>query len=141
MTATETKKRKEKPPTRPIYMDVTLTLTEEMLGTASANPELYREFIASKRPEGEDPDEAETLPVDQEVEKSMTVFHRDADGRPFIYDYQIKGFFKDACGALRRIDATKKKELQAYKKEIDGLIFVTPRQIILDLPEGAELGT
>ena len=33
----------------------------------------------------------------------MTVFPRTEDGRPFLYDYQIKGFFKDACGCLSRV--------------------------------------
>lgn len=133
---------------------ITLTLTEALLGTASANPDLYRQFIQSKCPvPGED--EAESLPdVDEEVQLSTTVFRRTADGKPFIYDYQIKGFFKDACSALRRVTRfvpVKGKEpkkvaayhsgnLKAYKKEIDGLIFVKPREILLQLPEGAELG-
>jgi hypothetical protein len=52
----------------------------------------------------------------------------------------IKGFFKDACGMLRRVKGSGSSKLRAYKKEIDGLVFVTPRQIPLVLPEGAELG-
>ena len=124
---------------------VVLTLTEELLGAASANPDLYKDFIASKAPEPEKAAaEVNTLPpldVDAEVEKSSTVFHRTADdGTPFLYDYCIKGFFKDVCGALRRVPAMKSSKLTAFKKVIDGLIFPEPRQIILELPEGGEMG-
>lgn len=70
----------------------------------------------------------------------MTVFPRMEDGQPFTYDYQWKGFFKDSCGMLRRADKTRSKSLKAYKKEIDGLVFVSPRHIPLVLPEGATIG-
>ena len=71
------------------------------------------------------------------VEKTTTVFPR-ADGGPFLYDYQIKGFFKDACGSLARVPGTHSNKLKAYKKVIDGTIFVGPRQIPLLLK--GELG-
>ena len=151
-------------------MKVRLTLVEELLGTASANPDLFAEFIASKAPEPWETTEEEVaaLPgVDEVIEKTTTVFSRMAvecpvcddagfvnvaDGspgpqprtepcgncggagnieRPCLWDYQIKGFFKDACGMLRRAPGTKSRKLSAYKKVIDGLIFVTPRQIAL----------
>ena len=120
-------------------MNIEATLIEEMLGTASANPELYEEFIASKRPEGVDSDEVETLPTDEEVKKQTTVFHRESN-RPFIYDYLIKGFFKNACSALRRVKGTKSAGLTAYKKIIDGLIFITPRKILILGPDGDSNG-
>lgn len=124
---------------------VVVTLLEPMLGTASANPDLYREFIESKRPEPDRPnqdidDEAETLPsVDDEMAKCMTVFHRTAHNEPFIYDYLIKGFFKNACSMLRRADDTVSKKVTAHRKQIDGLIFVTPRQIVLRLPKDGNI--
>ena len=120
-------------------MRLELTLTEPMLGTAPANPEIYSEFIEARRPRAmEADDETATLPLDDEIAKGTTVFHKQ-DGDPFIYDYQIKGFFKDACGMLRRVNATESKKCKAYKKEIDGLIFGAPRRIMLALPDGAGL--
>lgn len=111
-------------------MRVRLTLTEEVLGTASNNPEIHSEYIASKAPDAMSrEEEIEAIGVDAEVEKSMTVFPRDADGNPIMWDYQIKGFFKDACGMLRKVPKTKSSGIKAYKKEIDGLIFVQERQI------------
>lgn len=32
-------------------LKIRITFTEELLGTASANPELHRDFIASKAPD------------------------------------------------------------------------------------------
>lgn len=123
-------------------ISVTLTLTEELLGTASANPELMREFIASKRPAGTDEDEVKSLPeVDEELQKSMTVFCRLADESPFLYDYQIKGFFKDACGMLRRVKGKVSEKVKAYKKVIDGLVFVSPRKILVHIHGDGKIGT
>jgi len=124
-----------------LTLDVILTLTEQMLGTSPGDKEVYKTFVESKRPDnGEAEDESEAIPVDEEIALGTTVFMQDADGCPFVYDYTVKGFFKDACGMLRRADGTESKKLKAYKKEIDGLIFVTPRRIRLELPEGAEIG-
>lgn len=111
-------------------MRVKLTLTEEVLGTASNNPEIHSEYIASKAPDAKSrEEEIEAIGVDAEVEKSMTVFPRNENGDPIMWDYQIKGFFKDACGMLRKVTGTKSSKIKAYKKEIDGLIFIQERQI------------
>lgn len=108
-------------------LNVRITLTEQMLGMASADPEIYDNFIASKAPnEDMESEEVNAIPTD---DKGMTVFPRDQDGDPCMWDYQMKGFFKDAAGMLRRVNGTKSKEMKAYKKIIDGLIFVKPRMI------------
>lgn len=122
---------------------VKLTFLEQLLGTASNNTDIHRTYIASKSPDAASIEaEVEAVGVDKVVETGMTVFPRDDKGQPFIYDYQIKGFFKDACSMLARLggksETGKKKpvnessKLTAYKKVIDGLIFVQPRQIIID---------
>lgn len=111
-------------------MKVRLTLLEEILGTASNNPEIHSEFIASKAPDAKSrEEEIEAIGVDAEIEKGMTVFPRNAEGNPIMWDYQIKGFFKDACGMLRKVTKSKSSGIKAYKKEIDGLIFVQEREI------------
>ena len=121
-------------------MKVRITFFEDVLGTASANPDLHREYIASKAPDAESiEEEVAAIGVDAALEKSMTVFPRNADGKPIFYDYQIKGFFKDSTGALRKVSGTKASKVKAYKKEIDGLLFVSPRMIPIDL--SAPLGT
>lgn len=68
------------------------------------------------------------------------------DNVPYYYNYQIRGFFKDSCGLLNRAEAvdedgkkiadgTESAKLKAYKKVIDGGIFVFPRRIAIEIPE------
>ena len=111
-------------------MKVRITLLEELLGTASNNREIHSEFIASKAPDAKSrEEEIAAIGTDAEIEKSMTVFPKDENGNPFYFDYQVRGFFKDACGMLRKVTGTKSSGLKAYKKEIDGLIFINERRI------------
>lgn len=110
-------------------LKVRVTMFEEILGTASANPEIHEEFIASKAPDAPSrEEEVAAVGADEVFEKGMTVFPR-MDGKPIAWDYQWKGFFKDACGCLWKIPGSACEKIKAYKKEIDGLIFVEPRAI------------
>lgn len=109
---------------------VKLTFTEPILGTSPADENVCRNFIGSNAPDASTvEDEVAALGVDAVVEKGMTVFPRMEDGPPFLYDYQIKGFFKDTCGGLRKVDKTASSKIKAFKKEIDKLIFPEPRCI------------
>ena len=121
-------------------LHIKITFTEPILGTAPKNEEIYRDFIGSKAEDAASlEEEIAALGVDEVAEKGMTVFPKTDDGTPILWDYQIKGFFKDACGMLSRVggkdESGKKKKVNesskmtAYKKIIDGLIFVQPRQI------------
>lgn len=124
-------------------LKVRLTLLESALGTSPNNENIYRDFIANKAPNlPAVEEELGSLPAEQE-EKGITVFPRDASGSPIFWDYQIRGMFKDACAMLSRAggkDENGKKKavnkssaMKAYKKNIDGLIFVLPRQIPIAL--------
>lgn len=114
---------------------VKLTFMEEILGTASNNPEIHSEYIASKAQTPEAAaEEVAAINVDEAIEKSMTVFPRNEAGEPIFFDYQIKGFFKDACGSMREVTGSKASKIKAYKKKIDGLLFVAPRMIVMDMP-------
>lgn len=111
-------------------LKVRVTFTEELLGTANSDPKIHEDFIASKAPDAlSRTEEIEALGVDEVVEKAMTIFPRDEEGNPIVWDYQIKGFFKDTCSALRKVSGTRSSKIKAYKKEIDGLIFPEPRKI------------
>lgn len=112
---------------------VKITFIEELLGTASANPEVHAEFIASKAPDAKSTEEeVAAIGVEEYVEKSMTVFPRNAEGKPIIYDYQIRGHMKESCGFLRKVKGSLSSKIKAYKKEIDGLVFVKPRMIPIE---------
>ena len=120
-------------------LKVRITTTDEMLGTASANPEIHEEFIASKAPDAPSrEEEVAALGASEVFEKGKTVFPK-IDGKPIAWDYQWKGFFKDACQALRKVPGNACSKIKSYKKEIDGLVFVTPREIPI-IFEG-EIGT
>lgn len=85
-------------------LKIHVTFTEGILGTATADPEIYSRFIGSKSPDAATlPEEVAALGEDAIIERGTTVFPKDEDGTPFLWDYQIKGFFKDACGMLARL--------------------------------------
>lgn len=122
-------------------INVRVTFIEGILGTASNNKNIYDEFIASKAPDAMSAEEEiAAVGVNEVVEKGTTVFPRMEDGTPMLWDYQIRGAFKDACGMLNKLtgkdeNGKKKKavnessKITAYKKVIGGLIFVQPRKI------------
>ncbi len=122
-------------------LHVRITTLEGMLGTSPANDQTYSDFIGKNAPDAATlEEEIAALGVDAVAEKGRTIFPRLEDGTPFLYDYQIKGFFKDSCGMLSRLtgkdESGKRKKpvnesgkITAYKKTIDGLIFPQPRKI------------
>ena len=121
-------------------MKVRLTFTEEILGTASADPEIHSTYIASNAPDTPSrKEEVEAIGVEEVIEKSMTVFPRGNDGEPILWDYQIKGFFKNAAKAFGYVGG--KSKLTAYKTKIDNLVFIKERQIKLQIPEGRKIGS
>ncbi len=101
------------------------------LGT-QPQKDVATEFILSKIVEtsGELPaDELATLP--EELEKGTTAFHK-LNGQPIYYDYQVKGFLKDAGQVFNGL-----RNVKNLRSKIDNLVFVTPRQIPIWLPPGA----
>ena len=106
-------------------MRVKLTTIDEMLGSQPNDKEIHRTYIASKSPDVATlEEEVAAVGVDAVDEKGTTVFPRDKDGNLVVYNYQIKGFFKSACSALRKVPKTKSSKCKAYKKLIDLNIFV-----------------
>jgi hypothetical protein len=121
-------------------MKVRITLDEEMLGTMPNNKEIYSTFIASKSPDAKTREqEIEEFGCDAIEDRGKSVFLVDENGR-YLYDYHIKGFFKDACRALRRGTGTISGMLTAYKQIIDGMVFPKPRKIYLCIPDGMSPG-
>jgi len=141
--------------------DVTVTILEPMLGTTPKDPEVYAKFIQTKAaelnqtgevdgagvPSGaqaavatsveEIDDEVNTVPTVEDIEnKGWTGFHTDKDGNPFLYNYVVKGFFKEAASSMNRVGAgTETKGIKAFVKSIDQLVFVQPRRLLLEHPD------
>lgn len=119
---------------------VEIELMEEMLGM-SASPDIHEKYIASRAPDAaKTAEEVEALGVETVLENKRTIFPKE-NGIPFLWDYQIKGMFKDSCGMLRRVSGSLSSQMPSYKKIIDGQIFVSPRKIFLQLPTGQKTGT
>lgn len=110
-----------------------LTFPKGLLGTQTGDKDVYRSFIGSKAPDAATvEDEVAALGVDEVVDKGKTFFPRNSEGKPFIYDYQIRGFFKSACKALSKIKDTKSSAIKAYKQHVDLRIFIKDRENVVD---------
>ena len=126
---------------------IKVTLIDEMLGTNPGNKKVHERFINSNAPDAETrAEELEHLPAEEMIKNEMTVFYRDDDGNPAMACYHMYGFFKSACGFLRKVKGSKSEKIKAYKKSIDGLIKVYPnasdptgRYLTLHMPEGEEI--
>ena len=144
---------------------VRLTFTEEVLGSSNNDPEVFDNFmrkrmVAEMVKSGMSEEEAQVRVTEEmgdhefDGDEKRTVFPKLEDGTPFIYNYQIKGAFKDAASALRRVPNSEThgytetvngkkvehKGMAAFKKEIDGTIFVNERRIPYQMPEGSVIG-
>lgn len=116
---------------------VRLTLTEPMLGTVPKSEKVFRDYLsdlAQKRKTELGPVDADAL-IEEEVEtlgtreeRGWTGFHVGEDGVPFLYDYQIKGFLKEAANVLKDMPDVK---IKALKSKIDNYAYVFPRRIPL----------
>ena len=144
-----------------VSFNVEEVFTTRLLGSSPADPEVYTNFIASKRAELEErrkkfaerhgtpppaplpgtvEEELETLP---DEESKMTVFHNDLgktteEGTPgkgvFLYDYQVQGFYKEAAEVLVSLHGI----LQPRSK-LDNFLMVTPRRVYITDDQGVVL--
>ena len=126
-------------------MRLRIEMVEVLLGTWPCDKELASEFIIAKHPNGESAEETESVPVDESIEKASTAFPRDEDGS-HLWDFQVKGFLKEACEQMVSSGTMTEAELKKYrlgrwmyKRTIDKQIFVMPRKIRLVLPSGGEM--
>jgi hypothetical protein len=116
-------------------LNVRCTFTESILGTASGNKDIHEEFIASK---AETPSQAKEevadINVEEEIQKSSSIFAKDETGL-HLWDYQIRGFFKESIRASIELGLCDLSVWQ-YKKAVDNFLFVNPRKIYLQKPDG-----
>jgi len=117
-------------------MKVRITLIEEMLGTACNNPKVYEEHIAKNSGDAKKiEEELAALPATELQKKAVTVFSRE-NGKPFIWDYQVKGFIKEAFGILTELSSKEikvgrtKLTKYTFKRLVDNYVFVSPRKIL-----------
>jgi hypothetical protein len=146
--------------------DVTLRLTEDILGTVPKSRQVYTNFLLDRarkevKKQGDkgvphangdpvtdasisalmDP-EPETIAETEE--KGWTSFHADKHG-PFLFDYAVKGFLKEAARTLKEYDPSggdedddeeeakpkKKGVIKQLQDKVSRYVFVLPRKIYL----------
>lgn len=141
------------------------------LGVSSSSKEMYAEYIASKAPNAASTEEEiEAIGEDGKFMKGTSIYHRtraawdEKTGRyraikpesmpripegmeidenhPYVYDYQVRGFFKEAFSAMQRASKSetgnkdvKFSTITAFKKAVDLQMFIEPRNICLNIPE------
>jgi hypothetical protein len=127
------------------YIKTHLTLTECLLGSTSGDPLIHSRFQQNQLKDAAlaaeelsaHPNQTPNQPTDEElaevVERSSTVFFSDQRGL-FLFDYQIRGFLKEATLALIELGEQKEVSKWAYKKVVDSFVFVYPRRIYLMRP-------
>src|SRR3990167_2091609 len=136
---------------KPSRWRITETFTTRLLGSAPADKDVYRNYIADKKIETEEKrrrfandrgmDEPVAVgTVEQEVdsireESGGTTFHNnlgqnEENGDPgqglHLLDYQIKGFFKEAAEVLQGEHGVKQP-----RSKLDNFLFVYPRCIYI----------
>ncbi len=109
---------------------VEIRLLTELLGTVPMNKEIYSTYIESLRPKETTGDaEAEAESIDEREEQGWTGFHKDENGL-FVYDYYIKGYFKNAATILKE-----DLKIKNLKSKVTNLLFPQPRKIYLNCKE------
>lgn len=146
-------------------VEVHIVLREEALGMSPPTQDKLKAFIdlqnaklEKKKKAQIDDDKAKeeiaalNLQIDEMKNegRGLTVFPRNPlTGAPCMYDYQIRGMFKDSFKALLASDSEVFKKAVAGKviskwscdRVVDQCIFAGPRRIDFTLPEGGEIGT
>lgn len=112
-----------------------ITFTDDLLGSVPLDEEVYSTYIASKAPAGTDTQTELELLEEADI-KGRTGFMRDAEHRPLLMNYVIKGFLKESWQANRQRPGSVSAGLKAGKSKIDDLLFITPRYLTLRLPPG-----
>ncbi len=116
----------------PCRMRVRLTFLTPILGSGNANPKIHEDFIASKSANKDKiAEEVEAIEdsVEDSIEKNRTVFSRMEDGTPCLWDYQIRGFFKHACGVMKKVPGSASASVKAHKKTVDDAVLIEERKI------------
>jgi hypothetical protein len=97
------------------------TLIERLLGTVPKHRDVYERFIAKH-----DPDVGDDELIEDLEDAGWTSFYRDEDGRPVLFDYQLKGFLKEVGNILK--DQLGIKNLRSH---IENTVYVRPRRLVL----------
>lgn len=97
-----------------------LTGMTRILGAQAANPKVHSEFIAAKAASILKAEEETGMLPEGFENRGLTVFLRD-NKVLCLSDYVIKGFFKEALGALKS-----QIGIVAHASKVDNFVLITP---------------
>lgn len=112
---------------------VKVTFINPILGSQPAE-NVASVYIANRAGMPLPEDEVETLP--DALDRGTTVFHKDASGRPVLWDYQIRGFLKAAAQVL---NGKVSGNVRNLRSKVNSLVFVSPRLIRINGPDDADV--
>lgn len=126
-------------------MKIEIEFVEKCLSTKPENLETLGLAVTTKAPDDEKATEEQEAAqaaadeVDEEQPPRYCIFHRKDDGELMLWDYQVKGFIKEAADILRQASSqvnekTGKKSSGMWgtaRKKVDNFVFVFPRKISL----------
>ncbi len=114
------------------WLKLRLKFQERLLGSSPTSASVYQDFCATRAlKHGVTPadDEEEALPNSDGG--ALTGFPRDAQGL-FLYDYQLRGFLKEAARALRlKVPGKQKAEVNLTDSLVHQFVHVFPRRLYL----------
>lgn len=91
-----------------------------ILGAQAANPKVHSEFIAAKAARLRKSEEETSMLPEGFEQRGLTVFLRD-NGCLCLADYVVKGFLKEALGALKS-----QIGIVAPASKVDNFVLITP---------------
>jgi len=103
--------------------NVKLQFTSPILGSAPANPEVYKDYVAAKKADATPEDVAtEVAMIPPDLERAgKTIFRVDPKTQNLVFlPHMIRGFMKESASAITG------KEITAFKSKIDKYAFVFP---------------
>lgn len=113
--------------------NITIDFLTPILGTIPKDRKVFETHIQSKAADkgeghgGLSADElkAEVESIEEVEERGTTGFFTNAAGTPYLFDYQIKGFFKEVGNTLK---GDKQLNVTALKSKIDQYVFIRDRR-------------
>lgn len=118
-------------------LTVKMTFTEPVLGLVSGNKKVLTERMTPKAPTAAmAQEEADAVPVEEQIEKASTIYPKDEIGM-FMWDYQIKGMFKETLAVLIEVGSMTTVSKWAIKGAVGNFVFVTPRRCYFKKPDGS----
>ena len=124
--------------------EVILDITEPVLGTVPKDKNIYKTYVqkeitaavaagavganGTKLYQEQLDEEAES--ITEMEERGWTGFH-ELDGRPFVFDYYIKGHIKDVANVLKD-----QLGVRNLRSKVENVVFVQPRRIFFEPQPG-----